>query len=101
MSFSSFHPLITKWFAKRFGRIKNIESMRREIPLTSFYFDCLYREGDGPLFSVPYRRRFEILSGTVPDETVMPRVVTKDRNEISISLKLEALSTPTGHRRRC
>ena len=64
---------------RRFGRIKDVASIRRELPLTSFFFDCLYREGDGPLVSVPYRRRFEILSGTIPDGTVMPRVVTKDR----------------------
>jgi DNA ligase-1 len=72
---------------RRFGRIKNIEAMRREIPLTSFYFDCLYREGDGPLFSVPYRRRFKILSQTIPNETVIPSVMTKDRAEAERFLK--------------
>jgi len=72
---------------RRFGRIKNIGSMRREIPLTSFYFDCLYREGDGPLFSVPYRRRFKILSETIPSGTVIPSVTTKDRAEAEQFLK--------------
>ena len=72
---------------RRFGRVKNIEAMRREIPLTSYYFDCLFREGDGPLFSVPYRRRFKILSETIPNETVIPSVMMKVRAEAEGFLK--------------
>jgi len=61
--------------------------MRREIPLASFYFDCLYRGGDGPMFTVPYRRRFKVLSETIPNETVTPSVVTMDRAEAERFLK--------------
>ena len=28
----------------------------RELPLSSFFFDCLYREGEGPLVALPYAR---------------------------------------------
>ncbi|HTN42290.1 MAG TPA: ATP-dependent DNA ligase [Nitrospiria bacterium] len=66
---------------RRFGRIKNIEAMRREIPLAAFYFDCLYREGDGALFTLPYRRRFKILTETIPSERVIQSLMTKDRAE--------------------
>ncbi|MDC4224007.1 MAG: ATP-dependent DNA ligase [Candidatus Manganitrophus sp.] len=65
---------------RRFGRMKNIEAMRREIPLTPFFFDCLYREGSS-LLSLPYRRRFELLSEVIPPEALIPRIVTADPEE--------------------
>lgn len=60
---------------RRFGRIKNVEAMRRDIPLTPFFFDCLHREGDS-LLSLPYRRRFEILSEVIPPGALIPRIIT-------------------------
>ena len=64
---------------KRFGRIKNVEAARKEIPLTSFFFDCLYRDQDGPLLALPYRKRTEILQATIPGNAVIPHLVTSDR----------------------
>ena len=64
---------------KRFGRIKNVEAVRKEIPLTSFFFDCLYLEGEGSLLALPYRRRTDILDATIPTDAVVLRLVTKDR----------------------
>ena len=65
---------------RRFGRIKNVEAMRREIPLTSFFFDCLSHEG-GSLLSLPYRQRFETLSELISPEALIPRIVPGDRAE--------------------
>lgn len=61
---------------RRLGRTKEVEAIRREIPLSSFFFDCLYREGEGPLLSLPYRERTEILSRTFPPSSLVPRIVT-------------------------
>ncbi len=63
---------------RRFGRIKNVEAMRREIPITPFIFDCLYREG-ASLLPLPYRKRFERLSEVIPLNARIPRIVTGDR----------------------
>jgi DNA ligase-1 len=65
---------------RRFGRIKNVEVMRREIPLTPFFFDCLYGEGES-LLSRPYRERFERLSEVIPTDALIPRIITADRVE--------------------
>jgi DNA ligase-1 len=66
---------------RRFGRIKNVEAMRREIPLSVFFFDCLYREGEGSLISLPYRKRFEILRQIIPAQSVIPQMTTGDCEE--------------------
>jgi DNA ligase-1 len=64
---------------RRFGRIKDVETARRDIPLSCFFFDCLYAEGQGPLLSRPYRERIEILDATVPSDSLIPRLITADR----------------------
>jgi DNA ligase-1 len=66
---------------RRLGRIKDVEALRQDIPLSSFFFDCLYREGDGPLIGAPYRERFDMLSRTIPPDSVIPKIETADREE--------------------
>ena len=65
----------------RFGRSKDVEAARRAMPLASFFFDCLYLEGEGPLVSLPYGERFERLARLVPAGSLLPRVVTGDQDE--------------------
>ena len=48
------------------------------MPLSSFFFDCLYLEGEGPLVSLPYAERFERLARIVPAGSLLPRIVTGD-----------------------
>ncbi|HZR45101.1 MAG TPA: ATP-dependent DNA ligase [Candidatus Manganitrophaceae bacterium] len=79
---------------RRFGRIKNVEAMRREIPLGFFFFDCLYREGEGSLIALPYQNRFELLREVVPAESVIPQILTGDREEAERFL---ARSLAAGH----
>ncbi|PYQ42885.1 MAG: ATP-dependent DNA ligase, partial [Acidobacteria bacterium] len=50
---------------RRFGRSKDVAGARRELPLSSFFFDCLYREGEGALIGLPYAQRAERLAGIV------------------------------------
>jgi DNA ligase-1 len=66
---------------RRLGRIKNVETVRREIPLSSFFFDCLYLEGEGSLIAQPYHQRMERLVKVLPSASLLPRIVTKNRDE--------------------
>jgi DNA ligase-1 len=65
----------------RFMRAKDVEAARRTMPLSSFFFDCLYLEGEGPLVSLPYGERFERLARVVPSGSLLPRLVTGDQDE--------------------
>jgi DNA ligase-1 len=66
---------------RRFGRSKNIEAARRELPLTPYFFDLLYLEGEGPLVSAPYRERIARLSRLVSPAQLLPQLVTGDAEE--------------------
>lgn len=61
---------------RRLGRIKNVEAVRQEIPLSSFFFDCLYLDSDGSLLAQPHQQRVEILTKIAPSSSLVPRVVT-------------------------
>jgi DNA ligase-1 len=63
---------------RRFGRIKNVDAMRNEIPLTSYIFDLLHLDGEGSLLPRPYNERYEILAKTIPAAALLPRIVTGD-----------------------
>jgi DNA ligase-1 len=68
------HPFQTTM--RRFGRSKEVESVRHQIPLTSFFFDSLFLEGEGPLIALPYEKRYKLLTEIIPAEWVLPRMVT-------------------------
>lgn len=61
---------------RRLGRKREIEQARREVPLSSFFFDCLYLEGEGPLIERSYAERLERLQGIVAPAALLPRLVT-------------------------
>jgi DNA ligase-1 len=63
---------------RRLGRIKDVASARKEIPLSFLFFDCLFRDGEGPLISLSYQQRVEVLSKTIAPETIIPSLVTAD-----------------------
>ena len=65
----------------RFGRSKDVEAAQRAMPLSSFYFDCLYLEGEGTLVSLPYAERFERLARIAPSGSLLPRMVTDKQDE--------------------
>jgi DNA ligase-1 len=66
---------------RRLGRSKDVARAQQELPLSSFYFDCLYVEGDGPIASLPYAQRVERLARTIGAESLLPRIVTRDAAE--------------------
>ena len=65
---------------RRFGRRLEIEAMRRELPLSVLFFDCLLRDGV-PLVDRPAAERFLALQEAVPARMLIPRIVTQDRAE--------------------
>jgi DNA ligase-1 len=71
---------------RRFGRVQDIARMKKEIPLTSYFFDLLYLGGE-PLFEEPYRKRVELLAEGVPSECRIPQVVTADAKVVQEFLK--------------
>ena len=73
-------PLPFQVTMRRFGRKLDVDRLRDELPLSSFFFDILYADGVA-LLDEPYRRRFEALAAIVPVSTLVPRLVTADPSE--------------------
>ncbi len=65
---------------RRFGRRLDVGAMRKALPLTSVYFDCLYLEGES-LIDRGAEERFQKLSSVLPENLVIQRIVTKDVEE--------------------
>jgi DNA ligase-1 len=66
---------------RRLGRSKDVGAARQALPLSSFVFDLLYLEGEGPLVSIPYAQRVERLPRLVEPAVLLPRIVTRDPEE--------------------
>jgi DNA ligase-1 len=77
------HPFQTTM--RRFGRRLDVERLRRELPLTPFFFDALRIDGD-ELFDRPASERFAALDAALPG-LVVPRVVTGDLAEADAFLR--------------
>jgi DNA ligase 1 len=77
-------PLPFQVTMRRFGRRLDVEPMRRELPLTTYFFDVLRLEGQD-LFGAPARERFAALDEAAPG-LVVPRRITADPIEASAFL---------------
>ena len=62
---------------RRFGRKLEVERLRRELPLASFFFDLLHWDGED-LLDRPAEERFAALRGGLPEALVVPRLRTAD-----------------------
>jgi DNA ligase-1 len=62
---------------RRFGRKLDVEALRRELPLSVFFFDCLYRDGE-PLVARAAAERHDLLRLALPVEAVTPSLITDD-----------------------
>jgi len=58
---------------RRFGRTLDVAAAREALPLSSFFFDALHRDGDD-LLDRPARERAAALRDLLPDELLVPRV---------------------------
>ena len=60
---------------RRFGRRRDVEKMREELPIRGYFFDCLRLESDS-LIDRSTQERFEVLARAVPEGLRVPRLVT-------------------------
>jgi len=60
---------------RRLGRRLDVHSLRRELPLTPVFFDCLYLDGRA-LLTEPQRVRFATLADAAPALTVPHRTLS-------------------------
>ena len=63
---------------RRFGRKLDVDSLRRELPLSPFFFDLLHLDGED-LLDRSAADRFAALSGALPPKLVVPRLLTTDQ----------------------
>ncbi len=73
-------PLPFQITMRRFGRILDVQRLEKEIPLTPYFFDLLYFDGE-PLIHKSYRDRFELLSQKVPSKYMIRQRITGDEKE--------------------
>jgi DNA ligase-1 len=73
-------PLPFQVTMRRFGRKLDVDRLKAELPLASFFFDILYADGSS-LLDEPYRQRFATLADAVPAAERVPRIVTADPKE--------------------
>jgi DNA ligase-1 len=59
---------------RRFGRKLDVDRLRQELPLSAFFFDCLYVDGQ-TLVDEPQAIRFAALSDAAPASIVIPHAV--------------------------
>jgi DNA ligase-1 len=74
---------------RRFGRKLDVPGMRRELPMTPFWFDLLYLNG-GSLLDEPQARRFATLA-EIAGAWIIPHTTTSDATRAAAFLE-EALS---------
>ena len=60
---------------RRFGRKRDVESARADLPIRGYFFDCLRLESDS-LIDRPARERSAALAQAVPEDLRVPRLVT-------------------------
>jgi DNA ligase-1 len=70
-------PLPFQVTIRRFGRKLDVARLREEIPLRSFFFDCLALDGT-TLMDQPATERFRALESTLPASLIVPRIITAD-----------------------
>jgi DNA ligase-1 len=64
---------------RRFGRKLNVDTLRAELPIQAFFFDCL-RSGEHGITDRPTRERFQMLERAVPASMLIPRLVTSSED---------------------
>jgi len=66
--------------ASRAASRGDVATLRREVPLTPFFFDVLHLDG-ADLIDLPAAERHAAIDGVVPEQFWVPRLVTRDADE--------------------
>jgi DNA ligase-1 len=75
---------------RRFGKKLELGQLRHELPISSFFFDCLHLDGED-LVDRSLAERFHAMSGPLPRELRVERRIVHDTDEAEAFLE-EALS---------
>jgi DNA ligase-1 len=78
---------------RRFGRKLDVSALRTELPLSSFFFDCLYADGD-TLIDQPGAYRMEVLEGVLPPGLLVRRELARGPGDVEALL---AIARGSGH----
>ncbi len=73
-------PLPFQVTMRRFGRRLDVETLRAELPLTPFFFDLLWCDGE-PLLDRSLTERLQRLDQVLPTALRVPRIISADANE--------------------
>ena len=65
---------------RRFGRKLDVDRLRESIPVSPFFFDLLFVDGDS-LIDEPLARRAELMNRVTPSSVQVPRIVTASPEE--------------------
>ena len=65
---------------RRFGRKLDIDGLKAQLPLSSFFFDILWIDGT-PLLDEPLKNRVKVLEQVIPPDLLVPRIVTDSVDE--------------------
>jgi DNA ligase-1 len=72
---------------RRLGRSKDVAAFRETLPLSSFFFDCLYLQDEGSLIGRTYGQRTDLLAKVIPASAAIPRLLTRDPSEADLFLR--------------
>jgi DNA ligase 1 len=61
----------------RFGSRIEVDRLRSETPLSTFFFDVLQLDGEA-LLDTPSAERFDAMRTALPESLIIPRIVTRD-----------------------
>jgi len=86
-------PLSFQDTMQRFGRKLNVETLRAQLPLTPFFFDVLFHDGEAVL-DRPLSSRLELLEAIVPAAYRAPRLV---RASVEEAKRFQADTLERGH----
>lgn len=73
-------PLPFQVTMRRFGRKLDVAGLRRTLPLTPFFFDCLLVDGQD-LTDDPFSRRADVLAELTAGRWLVPRVLSPGPGE--------------------
>ncbi len=59
---------------RRFGRRMDVERLKQQLPLTTYYFDILYLNGES-LIDLSTAERISALTEALPDDLLVPRTI--------------------------
>jgi len=78
---------------RRFGRKLDVDRLQATLPISPFFFDALYVDGDA-LFDEPLLRRIDTLNRVVAPGHLVPRIVTSSAHDAA---EFAERARATGH----